>query len=87
MTGVVKELDWTNPHVSVWVYKDAKPGEAPELWNFEVLQPRHSDARRLDQAHLQPGDKVKIIYDPLRSGAAAGQLPRPPCCPPARPMI
>src|ERR1700735_684174 len=39
ITGTVKEFEWTNPHVVLWVYSAAKEGETPELWNVELTSP------------------------------------------------
>jgi hypothetical protein len=74
MTGTVKEFDWTNPHAFLWVYADPKPGESPVLWSFETSNPGNLTRAGWTKGTFKPGDKVKIIYDPLRSGAAAGQL-------------
>ena len=74
MTGVIKELDWTNPHITVWVYKDAKPGESPELWNIETSSPGILTRDGWNKRSLQPGDKVQIEYNPSRDGGHSGEL-------------
>lgn len=74
MSGVVKELDWTNPHITVWVYKDAKSGEEPELWNFESSSPGILTRDGWSKHVLQPGDKVQIEYNPARDGGHSGEL-------------
>jgi hypothetical protein len=77
MSGVVKELDWTNPHITVWVYKDAKPGEAAELWNFESSSPGILTRDGWSKHVMQPGDKVQIEYNPARDGGHSGELNKP----------
>jgi hypothetical protein len=74
MSGTVKELDWTNPHITVWVFKDAKQGETPELWNFETSSPGILTRDGWSKRILQPGDKVQIDYNPQRDGGHSGEL-------------
>jgi hypothetical protein len=74
MTGVVKELQWTNPHVALLVFKDPKAGETPELWTFETTGPGNLTRAGWNKRSFQPGDKVKVDYLPLRSGAHGGEL-------------
>ncbi len=74
LTGTVKQLDWTNPHVTLWVYRDAKPGESPELWNFESSSPGNMVRDGWNKRSLQPGDKVQIDYYPQRGGVHSGEL-------------
>jgi hypothetical protein len=74
MNGTVKEFDWTNPHAFLWVYADPKPGEPAVLWSFETSNPGNLTRAGWTKNTFKPGDKVRIIYDPLRSGAPAGQL-------------
>jgi hypothetical protein len=74
MTGTVKELQWTNPHVGLLVYKDVKAGEAPELWTFETTGPGNLTRAGWTKRSFQPGDKVKIDFLPLRAGGHGGEL-------------
>mgnify|MGYP001555656138 CR=1 FL=1 len=74
MTGTVKQFDWTNPHAFLWVYADPKAGESPVLWSFETSNPGNLTRAGWTKTTFKPGDKVKIIYDPLRSGGPSGQL-------------
>jgi hypothetical protein len=74
ITGVVKELQWTNPHVALLVYKDVKPGETPELWTFETTGPGNLTRAGWTKRSFQPGDKVKIDFLPLRAGGHGGEL-------------
>lgn len=74
MSGTVKELDWTNPHITVWVYKDAAPGQTPELWNFESSSPGILTRDGWSKHVIQAGDKVQIDYNPSRDGSHSGEL-------------
>src|SRR5271156_1629188 len=39
INGTVKELQWTNPHVILFVYADPQPDQQPELWTIELTSP------------------------------------------------
>ena len=36
MEATVRQVNWTNPHITFVVEKDAKKGEQPGTWVFEV---------------------------------------------------
>jgi hypothetical protein len=76
LTGTVKQLDWTNPHVTLWVFGDAKTGATPELWNFETSSPGNLTRGGWTKRSFQPGDKVQIDYFPQRGVPHAGELAR-----------
>ena len=50
MEGTVKTVNWTNPHITFVVEADAKNGEQPASWVFEVSSPGRFNALGLDQA-------------------------------------
>jgi len=74
ITGTVQKFDWTNPHATLWVYADPKPGAAAELWNFETTSPGNLMRFGWTKRSFQAGDKVQVEFAPLRSGERAGQL-------------
>ena len=51
LKGVVKELQWTNPHVWLQVTVDDKG--AKKEWSVEAGQPEHAVAHRLAQHVVQ----------------------------------
>lgn len=71
--GVVKEYEWTNPHV--WLHIMAADGGGKSVqWSFE-MQSIAQDTRagwRADS--VKPGDKVTVEYHPLKDGSRGGQL-------------
>jgi hypothetical protein len=74
MTGTVKQLNWSNPHIGLFVYADAKPGEAPALWTFESSSPGNLTRSGWTRLSFAPGDKVQVQYLPLRGGGNGGEL-------------
>lgn len=74
MSGTVKELNWTNPHVSLVIYRDVKPGEAAEIWTFECAGPANLTRAGWSKRSMQPGDKVQVNYLPLRGGGNSGEI-------------
>jgi hypothetical protein len=74
MEGTVKAVNWTNPHITFVVEKDAKNGEAATTWVFEVSSPGVLTRSGWTKRSLQPGDHAVFNYAPLRDGSAGGLL-------------
>jgi hypothetical protein len=72
--GTVHALEWTNPHIWVWVnVKDAKG--VTTTFGFESNAP--SELTRFfgwDKRALTAGEAVTVDYAPLRSGRPGGAL-------------
>lgn len=73
--GQVREFQWTNPHVILWVTRDAEAGKEPELWTIE-LPTSTGNLARMDwsKRSLVPGDRVKVEINPLRDGQHGGSF-------------
>ncbi|MHB8478615.1 MAG: DUF6152 family protein [Steroidobacteraceae bacterium] len=74
MTGTVKTVNWTNPHISFIVEKDVKGGEPAETWVFEVSSPGVLTRSGWTKRSLQPGDHAIFSFAPLRDGKPGGYL-------------
>ena len=60
LTGTVTKVEWTNPHV--WVYlnvKDATTGQVTN-WGFEMGPPHGLQRRGWRRETLKLGDEVKV---------------------------
>jgi hypothetical protein len=72
--GTVHALEWTNPHIWVWVVvKDASGGST--TYGFESNAP--SELSRFfgwNKRALTAGEPVTVEYSPLRSGRSGGAL-------------
>jgi len=70
--GTVKDFQWVNPHVVLWVYAPTKDGGAPELWTIELTSPGNLTRVGWTRHSVTPGDKVSVDIAPLRNGAHGG---------------
>ena len=73
MTGVVKEFEWTNPHVWIHVMVADASGK-PVEWSFEMQAIATNAALGWRADSVKPGDKVSVDFHPLKDGSRGGQL-------------
>jgi len=71
--GTVKKVDWTNPHVWVWVDVPTTGG-ASETYGFEGMSPNYLARRGWSRTTLQTGMKVTVQYRPLKDGKPGGMF-------------
>jgi hypothetical protein len=76
LKGVVKELQWTNPHVILWVETTPPPGGTPEVWSAELTSPGNLTRNGWSKRTLKPGDRVEVDVSPLRDGGKGGGFRR-----------
>ena len=75
ITGVIKEVQWTNPHVGIFVTGTLKDGDTPTIWVLEVSSPGNlTRAGGWTRNSVKAGDKVSVDFWPLRNGAKGGYL-------------
>jgi hypothetical protein len=76
LTGAVKELQWTAPHVMIWLIADPREGESAgegKLWSVELSTSPGPLARQgWNRQSVVPGDRVTIEVNPLRTGNPGG---------------
>ena len=72
--GTVKQVNWTNPHISFVVETDVKEGPQSGTWVFEVSSPGVLTRSGWTKRSLQPGDHATFTYLPLRDGKSGGYL-------------
>src|SRR5437667_10583923 len=59
VTGVVKKVEWTNPHI--WFYVDVKDDSGKiTTWGFLGGSPGMLMRRRITRDVMKTGDKVKV---------------------------
>jgi hypothetical protein len=69
LTGTVTKVEWTNPHV--WIYvnvKDAKTG-AVTNWGFEMGPPHGLQRRGWRRETLKLGDSLTVIGSRAKNGS------------------
>jgi hypothetical protein len=79
LTGTIKELQWTAPHVMIWLVEDPKEGEPAndKLWAVELsTSPGPLTRLGWNRQSVMPGDRVAIEINPLRSGNPGGAFKR-----------
>jgi Family of unknown function (DUF6152) len=76
LTGTIKELQWTAPHVLIWFIEDPKDAEtAGSLWTIELASsPGPLSRLGWSKSSVVPGDRVIVEINPLRSGESSGQF-------------
>ena len=77
ISGVVKEVHWTNPHVAIYVEGAAisEKGGQPATWVLEMTSPGNlMRAGTWKRNSFKPGDKVDVDMAPLRDGGKGGAL-------------
>jgi hypothetical protein len=71
--GAVKKVEWTNPHI--WVYIDAaKPGGGSETYAFEGMSPNYLARRGWTRTTLEDGMKITVHYRPFKDGKPGGMF-------------
>ena len=69
VTGVVNRVEWTNPHIWIWIdVPDAKGA----TYGFEGMSPNFLERRGWTRTTLKAGDKITVSYRPLRDGKNGG---------------
>jgi hypothetical protein len=75
ITGVVKEVQWTNPHIWIWVDVTNEDGEVV-TWGLEGMSPNFLARRGWERTTLEAGDEVTVSLRPLNSGEPGGMFMR-----------
>jgi hypothetical protein len=73
LTGVVKDYQWTNPHVWIELVVPNAQGVS-EDWPIESASVAVLSRRGWDRNTVKPGDKITVTVNPLRDGTKGGSL-------------
>lgn len=73
VSGTVKKMEWTNPHIWLWVVVDDGKG-GTQTWGFEGAAPGESTRAGMTKTCVVPGDKVTVTARPLKDGRPGGSL-------------
>jgi hypothetical protein len=72
ITGVVREFQWTNPHVLIWVNVTEEGATEPVTWAVEMTSVGNMRREGWNRETLMPGDNVELVINPLRNGGPGG---------------
>lgn len=70
--GTVKEFQWANPHVILWVEPEAKDGVKPAPWFAELTSPGNLTRVGWNKRAFKGGQRVELLIHPLRDGKSGG---------------
>jgi hypothetical protein len=73
--GDIVEFQWTNPHTWTWISVKNADGSATR-WGLEGMSPNYLGRRGWSKNTFKPGDHVKAVIMPLKSGQPGGTLLR-----------
>jgi Family of unknown function (DUF6152) len=71
LEGTIDKYEWTQPHTFIWILVPDKKGKADQ-WGFEGMSPSWLGRRGWGIHSLARGDKVKVVYYPLKDGRHGG---------------
>jgi len=75
VTGVVKEVQWNNPHAWIQVIVTDAKGK-PTEWGFECGSPNMMARTGWKRTTVKTGDKVTVVGNPLKDGRPNAALVR-----------
>jgi hypothetical protein len=73
ITGTVKRVDWTNPHIWIWMDVTNDKG-GTDIYGFEGMSPNYLNRRGWTRTTLKAGDRITVAYRPLRDGTNGGMF-------------
>jgi hypothetical protein len=73
VTGVVKVVEWTNPHV--WIHVDVVDDQGKSVeWAMEGGSPNMLVRQGYTSKTIKPGDKITVVLNPMKNGEPGGSL-------------
>jgi hypothetical protein len=75
LEGEVVEFQWTNPHTWTWIDVTNADGTKTR-WGLEGMSPNYLGRRGWTKNTFKPGDRIKAVIWPLKSGEPGGTLQR-----------
>jgi Family of unknown function (DUF6152) len=74
LKGTIKTFQWTNPHVIIWVLVQPDGGGPQQEWSLETTSPGVLTRAGWTHQSLKAGDRVSVVFSPLRDGSHGGAL-------------
>jgi len=73
VTGTVDKVDWTNPHIWLWINVPNDKG-GTDRYGFEGMSPNFLARRGWTRTTLKAGDKITIDFRPMKDGSKGGMF-------------
>jgi hypothetical protein len=73
VTGTVNKVDWTNPHIWLWIDVPNDKG-GTDTYGFEGMSPNFLARRGWTRTTLKAGDKIVVAYRPMKDGSKGGMF-------------
>jgi len=73
IAGTVKQVDWTNPHIWIWIDVQNDKGGV-DTYGFEGMSPNYLARRGWERTTLKAGDKITVSYRPMKDGSHGGMF-------------
>ena len=73
VTGAVNRVDWTNPHIWLWIDVPNEKGGV-DTYGFEGMSPNFLARRGWTRTTLKAGDKITINFRPMKDGSKGGMF-------------
>ena len=73
VTGAVKQVDWTNPHIWIWIDVANDKGGS-DTYAFEGMSPNFLARRGWTRTTLHVGDTITVSYRPMKDGKKGGMF-------------
>src|SRR5689334_402080 len=73
ITGTVNKVDWTNPHIWIWIDVSNDKGGS-DTYGFEGMSPNYLARRGWTRTTLKAGDKRTVIFRPMKDGSEGGMF-------------
>ena len=73
ITGTVNKVDWTNPHIWLWIDVPNDKG-GKDTYGFEGMSPNFLARRGWTRTTLKVGDKITVNFRPMKDGSKGGMF-------------
>src|SRR5271170_1441487 len=73
IVGTLKSIEWTNPHVWIWVSVPNAQGGMDD-WGLESGGPSQMNRMGIRRALFTPGEKITVDVYPMKDGRVGGQF-------------
>jgi hypothetical protein len=73
VTGTVNKVDWTNPHIWLWIDVPNDKG-GTDKYGFEGMSPNFLARRGWTRTTLKAGDKITVDFRPMKDGSKGGMF-------------